>query len=157
MSDIKQIEAFLYHEASLLDRPDLEAWMALYTEDGSYWMPAMVDQPDPQNYVSHIYDDRVLMEIRKRNFVHPRASSKDFPVHSSHLIGNVREIGRTDAGDLKIASNFHAVMYYREEQRVFAGTYEHHLVANGSTFQIRHKRVDLINADAAHKSIIVYL
>ena len=155
--DLKAVENFLYEEAAVLDRPDLDAWLALYTQDGTYWMPAMEDQPDHLNHISHMYDDRVMMEIRRRNFVHPRAASKDSAVRSSHLIGNVREQGKTDAGDLIISSNFQVVMWYRDEQRLFAGTYEHHLQPQGDSFLIRHKKVMLINPEAPQKTMIIYL
>ena len=82
MTDLATIEAFLYREASFLDRPDLDSWIELYTDDAYYWIPATEDQVDPINHVSHIYDDRVMMEIRRRNFIHPRAASK---VQSSYL------------------------------------------------------------------------
>jgi benzoate/toluate 1,2-dioxygenase beta subunit len=155
--DIKQVEAFLYREAGYLDRPDLDSWMQLYSEDGTYWMPAMEDQPDPLNHISHIYDDRVMMEIRKRNFVHPRAASKDSAVRCSHIIGNIRQQSDADNGDAVITSNFQAVLWYREEQRCYAGTYEHHLMESAGSFLIRHKRVNLINPAAAQKSIVIYL
>ena len=74
---IRDIERLLYQEASFLDRPDLDKWIELYTEDGTYWMPAIEDQEDPLNHISLFYDDRVIMEVRRRNFVHPRAASKD--------------------------------------------------------------------------------
>lgn len=158
MVDIRAIEAFLYREAELLDRPDLDEWIKLYTEDGTYWMPVAEDQPDPLNHVSLIYDDRVLMEVRRRNFIHPRAASKDHQVRCSHLIGNVRLTGTSDRGDLLVASNFHVALYYRREQRLYAGTYQHHLQeqANGH-YLIRHKKVVLINAEAPQKSLIIYL
>lgn len=155
--DIKAIEQFLYREASLLDQPDLDAWMQLFTEDGTYWMPAMENQPDPLNHISHIYDDRVMMEIRRRNFVHPRAASKEPTIRCSHLLGNIQAQGNTADGDLIVTSNFHVILWYREEQRCYAGTCEHHLLTAPSGFQIRHKRVNLINPDAAHKSLIIYL
>ncbi len=80
---IRRIEEFLYLEAAYLDRPNLDAWIELYTEDGTYWMPAIEDQEDPLNHISLYYDDRVMMEIRRRNFVHPRAASKDYKVRAS--------------------------------------------------------------------------
>jgi benzoate/toluate 1,2-dioxygenase subunit beta len=151
------VEEFLYREATYLDQADLESWIQLFTEDGTYWMPAMHEQPDPMNHISHIYDDRVLMEIRKRNFIHPRAPSQQSPVQSSHLIANIREAGTTSIGERIIHSNFHIVMWYREEQHVFAGTYQHHLQSIASGFLIKHKKVQLINPEAAQKSIIIYL
>ena len=155
--DLKAIETFLYREASYLDRPDLDSWLALYTEDGTYWMPAMENQPDPLNHISHIYDDRVMMEIRKRNFVHPNAASKEAPLRCSHIIGNVQHAGKTDAGDLIVTSNFQVLMWYREEQIYYGGRYKYHLQKTSDAFLIRHKKVMLINPEAVQKSIIIYL
>ena len=157
MTDLRKVEQFLYDEADLLDNPDLDGWMALYTEDGTYWLPAIENQPDPLNHISLIYDDRVMMEVRRRNFVHPRAASKDHPVRSSHLIGNVRVQGTNDQGDLVVTSNFQALVFYRGEQRAFGGKYEHHLVTAGDSFRIRRKKVSLINCDAPQKSLTIYL
>ena len=157
MTDIRKIEQFLYDEATLLDHPDLDAWVNLYTEDGTYWIPVIENQPDAINHISIMYDDRVMMEVRRRNFVHPRAASKDHKVRCSHLIGNIRTAGTTEQGDLIVTSNFQTVMYYRNEQRVYAGTYEHHLVTDGDSFKIRHKKVQLINCDAPQKTMIIYL
>jgi benzoate/toluate 1,2-dioxygenase subunit beta len=153
-----EIETLLYDEADCLDRADLDAWMQLYTEDGIYWMPAAPHQEDGINHISHFYDDRVMMEIRRRNFVHPRAASKDHAVRCSHLLGNIRVLEH--AGDDAITlvhSNFQVLMHYRGEQRAFGGTYRHQLLRTESGLRIRHKRVDLINCDAPLKSIIIYL
>ena len=155
---LKDVEALLYEEADCLDRADLSAWMALYTEDGTYWMPAAPDQEDALNHISHFYDDRVMMEIRRRNFVHPRAPSKDHVVRCSHLIGNIR-IGMQSAaeGTCTVRSNFHAMLCYREEKRMYGGRYEHVLRQTDAGLRIQRKRVDLIDCDAAHKSLIIYL
>ena len=157
MSDIRKIEEFLYDEAALLDNPDLDSWINLYTEDGTYWMPVAEDQADPINHISLFYDDRVMMEVRRRNFVHPRAASKDHKVRSSHIIGNVRVGGSNDKGDTVVTSNFQALVFYRNEQRAFGGRYEHHLLVDGDSFKIRHKKVTLINCDAPQKSLTIYL
>ena len=157
MNELQKIEQFLYDEADLLDNPDLDSWINLYTEDGSYWMPAVEEQADPINHVSIFYDDRVMMEVRRRNFVHPRAASKDHKVRCSHIIGNVRLQGTNDKGDLIVNSNFQVLVFYRNEQRAFGGKYEHHLVADGDSYKIRHKKVSLINCDAPQKSLTIYL
>lgn len=158
LHQLRRVEEFLYLEASCLDRPNLDAWIELYTEDATYWMPAAEDQPDPLNHVSLIYDDRVMMEIRRRNFVHPRAASKDYKVRASHLISNIRIIeSDPETGNCTVTSNFHCAYYYWDEQTLFAGTYHHELVNTPDGYRIRHKRVDLINCDAVLGTIIVYL
>lgn len=155
---LREIEEFLYQEASLLDRLDLDAWIELYDEEGTYWMPAIIDQEDALNHVSLMYDDRVMMEIRKRNFVHPRAASKDYPVRASHIISNVRIASVDEAkGELSVTSNFQCVSYYRDKQTLYAGTYLHVLIQKPDGFRILHKRVNLINCDGVLGTIIIYL
>ena len=154
----KKIERLLYAEADALDRADLDAWIELYTDDGSYWMPTIPDQPDPLNHISLFYDDRVLMEVRRRNFRHPRAASKEYDVRCSHLIGNIQVVEKDkEAGTCRVTSNFHCLMYYAGEQTAFAGRYTHDLTKTGEGWKIRHKRVDIINADAEHGSLVIYL
>ena len=157
MPELAAIESFLYREASYLDRPDLDSWIELYTEDAYYWIPATEDQVDPINHVSHIYDDRVMMEIRRRNFVHPRAASKDSQTRCSHLIGNVQIKGPSSGGELTVESTQHVVVWYQNEQRVYAFTAQHELRPENGSFKIKSKRVNLINPDAAQKSLVMYL
>lgn len=155
---MREIEQLLYQEASYLDRPDLDSWCDLYTEDGTYWMPAIEDQEDPLNHISLFYDDRVMMEVRRRNFRHPRAASKDYTVRASHIISNVQVTAmNADDGSCTVTSNFHCFMYYLEKQVPYAGTYTHELVRDEDCFKIRHKRVDLINCDAVLNTIIIYI
>ena len=153
---LRQVEGLLYDEADCLDKADLDAWIDLYTEDATYWMPVTPDQTDPLNHVSLFYDDRALMEVRRRNLKHPRAPSKDYAVRCSHLIANLRVAEQADA-TLIATSNFHCLVYYNEKQTLYGGRYRHELVAVGSDLKIRHKRVDLINCDAALGTIIIYL
>ena len=155
---VRDIERLLYDEAAYLDRPDLDKWIDLYTEDGTYWMPATPDQEDPLNHISLFYDDRVMMEVRRRNFKHPRAASKEYAVRASHIISNVRIVALDEAsGNCTVTSNFHCFLFYRDKQTPYAGTYTHELVREDESYKIRHKRVDIINCDAALNTIIVYL
>ena len=125
---IREIEQLLYQEASCLDKPDLDSWIELYTKDGTYWLPATEDQESPDFELSHIYDDHVMMEIRRRNFVHPRAASKDYKIRCSHIISNIQitELN-ADSGNCTVTSNFHALVNYMGEQRMYGGTYTHQL------------------------------
>ena len=155
---LHELERFLYKEASFLDRPDLDSWLELYTDDGTYWMPAVPDQDDPEMHISLFYDDRVMMEVRRRNFVHPAAASKEYDVRCSHIISNIQVTELDEAsGNCTVTSNFHCYVYYRDRQTPYAGTYTHELVRDGDGYRIRSKRVDIINCDAALNTIIIYL
>ncbi len=155
---LHELERFLYKEASFLDRPDLDSWLELYTDDGTYWMPAIPDQEDPEMHISLFYDDRVMMEVRRRNFVHPAAASKEYDVRCSHIISNIQVTELDEkSGDCTVTSNFHCYIYYHNRQTPFAGTYTHQLVRDEDSYKIKSKRVDIINCDAALNTIIIYV
>jgi benzoate/toluate 1,2-dioxygenase beta subunit len=156
--DIRDIERTLYREASLLDKADIEGWLEMYTDDATYWMPVLEDQEDPLNHISLFYDDRVMMEIRVLNYTHPNATSKEHKFRSSHLVGNVViEDHEPVKGVVKVSSNFQVMIYYREEKRMYAGTYQHELQQVEDGIKIRHKRVNLIDCDGVHKTFTMYL
>lgn len=156
-TDIRAVEEFLYTEADLLDATDLEQWMTLYSDDGCYWMPIRQDQTDPLGEISILYENKTLMAIRCNNFGHRLAPSMEYPVRCSHIISRVKILEPESAEDvITVTSNFQAAMFYRE-QTLYAGRYTHKLVAYGDSFKILQKRVDLINADANHKSLLIYI
>lgn len=155
--DLQQIEHLLYDEADCLDRADLDAWFELYTDDSAYWMPVSPDQDDPHRHISLFYDNRLLMEIRRRNFGHAFAASMEYPVRCSHIISNIRIAAHEPAADAcRVTSNFQAVVYYKT-QHFYAGKYTHDLVVVDDGYRIRHKRVDLINCDAEHGNLVIYI
>ena len=40
--------AFLFREARFLDDKDWDAWLAMYDEKATYWVPAWDDVPDEE-------------------------------------------------------------------------------------------------------------
>ena len=97
------------------------------------------------------------MEVRRRNFGHRLSPSMQYPVRSSRIVSDIHlQHYDPDSNTYIIGSSFQAVMFYRE-QTVFAGSYQHHLVPRDSGYQIKMKRVDLINADMPLPPIMIYL
>lgn len=150
------VEGFLDEETGRLDAGDFAGWVDLCTDDAIYWMPVSKDQQDPLGEISLLYENRTLMELRKFNFGHRLAPSFESRVVCSHIVAGVRVVGTTD-DEAQVRAKFHCVMWYRNEQRIFAGEASYRLVCAADGFKIRLKRVDLINADAWHKSIPIYL
>ena len=121
-------ETFLYAEARLLDERRFRDWMALFAEDGTYWVPATADQDSPFNQVSLFYDDRALMKTRVDRLEHPRIHIQTPPSRTAHLIGNVMLDAADDAtGDYTVSSTVMMVEYRDEQQRLFAGRQIHRL------------------------------
>ncbi len=150
-------QALLYREADFLDQANLDDWVDLYTPDGVYWMPVTPEQTDPINHISLFYDDRTIMEIRRRNLSHPRAASKDLPIRCSHLIGNICLGEGASAKAMTVMSNFHCVVFSDNKQQLYAGTYQHELVIHNADWRIKQKRVNIINCDANLSSMLIYI
>jgi len=146
--DLRAIEAFLFHEAQLLDERRFAAWLDLYTADATYWVPLERDQANPYETSSLIFDDRRLMEARIRQFSHPRHHSQTPPSRTCHLIGNVALKEQAADGALVVGSSLIVVEFRAERQRLFAGCCEHRLIAVPDGYKIAAKRIDLINSEA---------
>jgi len=148
-----EIEQFLYHEAWLLDQRRLDEWLALYTDDATYWIPLEANQTDPLTTSSIVYDDRRLLEVRIRQFQHPRAHARVPAPRTVHQIGNVRVL-ETDGRDVRVGSTLVLVEYRRERQRVWSAIVEHRLRRTPEGLRIGAKRVDLVNSEAELDGIV---
>src|SRR2546427_11939724 len=85
-----EIEQFLYREAWLLDHGRLDEWLGLFTDHATYWVPLGANQGDPLTTSSIVYDDRRLLEIRGRQFPHPRAHARGPAARPVPHVGNVQ-------------------------------------------------------------------
>lgn len=154
--DRQEIELFLMYEARLLDERRFEEWMALFTEDGYYWVPARPGQDNPHDETSLFYDDRELMKVRVTRLGHPGMHSQNPPSRTCHLVTNVLvEEANAEAGELVASSTFIMVEYRLDDQRVFSGRYRHKLLRHDGGFRIAWKKADLINCDSAFTSLAV--
>src|SRR6185369_6164505 len=143
-------EDFLIHEATLLDARRFRDWMALFTDDGTYWVPAVPDQRSPFDQASLFYDDRELMRTRVDRLEHPLIHVQTPPSRTVHLVTNVTvEPADAGTGDVVIASSLLMVEYRLDRQRMFAGRQHHRLRFEDSAWRIALKRVDLVNCDSA--------
>jgi len=148
---------FLYHEARCLDdRRRWEEWLTLFTDDGTYWMPYSLDHIEPLERPSIVYEDKVLLAIRIRRLLHPRAWAQDPETRTSRIVGNIL-VERDEGGELVVHSTFHMLEFRADRQLMYGGSYTHRLVRHGDSFRIRQKRVDLISGDGVYQDIIQVL
>jgi 3-phenylpropionate/cinnamic acid dioxygenase small subunit len=148
-----EIEAFLFHEACLLDQGRLDEWLDLFTGDATYWVPLAASQTDPLASVSIVYDDRALLEVRVRQFLHPRAHARVPAPRTVHQIGNVRVLAAAD-GQLRVESTLVLIEYRHERQRTWGARVEHRLRRTPDGLRIAAKRVDLVNSEAELEGIV---
>src|SRR5205823_2709324 len=133
------VEQFLYHEARLLDTQQYEAWLELFTDDATYWVPLERDQKDPFETSSIIHDDRTLLEVRVKQARHPRAHARLPLARTVHQVGNVIVAQEKD-GEVRVESTLQLIEFRNEKQRLWGALVEHHLRRSGDSFKIAHKR-----------------
>ncbi len=161
--DVKSAaEAFLLEEARLLDAGRFEEWLALFAEDGFYWVPAAPGQTDPLNHLSIFYEDKSVLAMRIRRLSHPRAYSALPAPRTAHLVGSISVSGSAEPGiDCECRSTVMVAEYRPSaaggERRLWAGQQTHKLRRTGQGLRIVLKRVDLIDCDAAHGILAVPL
>ena len=149
-------EQFLYYEARLLDTQQYEAWLELFAADATYWVPLEHGQKDPFNTSSIIHDDRTLLELRVKQIRHPRAHARLPLARTVHNVSNVVPLGEGN-GELRVGSNLTVVEFRNEKQRLYGALVEHRLRRKGDTFEIAHKRVDLVNSEGELDGIAILL
>ena len=118
------VEDFLFHEADLLDRWQLDEWLALFTEECSYLIPA-TDRPDgdPFTDLFLVQDDRFLLEQRVSSLMTRTAWAESPHSTTRRIVGNVRA---THLGDGAVEARANFVVYRARQSTVdtYPGHYE---------------------------------
>ena len=152
-------EDFVAAEAALLDAGRFDDWLALFTEDGHYWVPLQgAAQADPYSHNSIAYEDRLLLQLRIERLKNPRAPSQHPASRCQHVLQRSRiESDDAAGGELVLRTPFLYVEARGEQQLMLAGSYRHLLVRTASGWAIRQKRVDLLNAGQALPAIQLFI
>lgn len=93
-----EIEQFLYAEAALIDAREYRAWLDLWTEDCSYWMPIRrtvtlsdIDKEfTKRGDMSFFDDDKKALAMRVAKMESGSSWSEDPPSRTRHFVNNVR-------------------------------------------------------------------
>jgi 3-phenylpropionate/cinnamic acid dioxygenase small subunit len=153
-----QLMAFVYAEARMLDEQRFEDWLALFTEDGYYWMPLAPGQQDPKLHASLMHEDKLLLRVRVERLAGARTFSQQPRSRSHHLLQQptVEQADR-ETGRYTLRTAFHYVETRQDRQELYAGWATHELVTQEGQLRIRLKRVDLVNCDAAFENINLFM
>ena len=153
-----RVQSFLIEEARLLDRNDWERWLALFTPQGTYWMPVSPDQTDPFNHVSLIYDDAILRQMRCKRFAE-RGEAGPLSLQPAprcmRMITNLL-VTRTSAA-IRAEANVIFAQYAPPTVSTHYARVAWEIEEHGDSYLIQHKRVDLLNSEGPLSDILAYL
>ena len=155
-----ELADFVAAEAALLDAGRYDEWLALFTDDGRYWVPLQgARQADPHNYNSLAYEDRLLLALRVERLKNPRAHSQHPRSSCQHVLQR-SSVEADDAAGLDTI-NVRTPFIYTEargdEHVMLTGICRHRLAHIDGTWKIREKRIDLLNPERPLPAIQLFI
>jgi p-cumate 2,3-dioxygenase subunit beta len=155
-TDAAAVEAFLYHEAALLDSWKLDEWLALLTEDATYRVPSN-DRPDsdPKTALFMIADDIRRIRARVTRLKDPHAHAEYPRSRTRRFISNVRIV---EQNPLRVEANF-IVYRFRgnDDKREYVGRYRYTLVPEKGTFRIQSREAILDAMELASLGTVSFI
>ena len=140
---------FIYREARLADAGRYGEWLALWTDDGVYWVPASTDpQADPGTHLSHVYDNRARIETRVKLLLTGLRHSQEPASRMRRVVSNV-EVAAGEGGELVAGSTFilaELSVQAGRELHWWVGRTTHHLRRVDGALRLSRKKVVLVNA-----------
>lgn len=147
-----QLIDFIYDEARMLDEGRFDEWLALWLDDGHYWMPLDYKQTDPHLVTSLLYEDMFMLRLRVERLNGARTFSQK-PKSRCHHVIQRPFVDIIDGDRFVTNTSMHYVETRLDEQFLLALTAIHELRLVDGALRIASKRVDLLNSDAAFGNI----
>jgi 3-phenylpropionate/cinnamic acid dioxygenase small subunit len=145
---MQQVTAFIYREARLQDDHAYDAWEALWTDDGVYWIPANGDDIDPETQMSIVYDNRSRIALRIKQFHTGKRHSQTPQSRLRRIVSNI-EILEDNGGELRVTSNAMIFESNLRADTVWAARNEYLLRRCADGLRMARKKVMLVNNDKA--------
>ncbi|MDN5872776.1 MAG: aromatic-ring-hydroxylating dioxygenase subunit beta [Sinobacteraceae bacterium] len=139
-----EVEDFLYAEADLLDDWKLDEWLALFTEDGNYFVPA-TDLPrdaSADDSLFYIADDWRRLNERVIRLKKKTAHAEYPHSRTRHLVSNVRILAADDE-EIKVSAAFATHRMKFGSHDVYIGSTHYRLRRVDGQLRIAEKRVFL--------------
>jgi len=126
--DYQKVCSALYQEARFLDDRQWDEWLACYTADVTYWMPAWDDDDklteDPQSEISLMYySGRGGLEDRVFRIRTERSSASMPEPRTSHYVTNIEVLAQRD-NEVDVRYNFNTLSHrYKVTDQYFGTAY----------------------------------
>lgn len=142
---LEDVTQFIYREARLQDEHQYDAWEALWTDDGVYWVPANGDGGDPEHVMSIIYDNRSRIGLRIRQYHTGKRFSQTPQSRLRRLVSNV-EVLEDDGREILAGANAMVFESHTRGDVVWASRNEYRLRrTEAGELRMARKKVMLVN------------
>ena len=155
-TDVQAVQDFVLAEARLLNQARYQDWLALFATDGRYWVPLGGDaQSETDTHNALADEDRLLLTLRVERLAAGRAHSQQPASRSAHVL-QLPLVDVCNDHHAEVYTSFTYVESRGEQQIWLAGQWCHRLCREQGAWRIALKRVNLLNAGAAHPAIQLF-
>jgi 3-phenylpropionate/cinnamic acid dioxygenase small subunit len=150
---------FIAHETRLLDARRFDEWLALFADNGRYWVPLQGEaQSDDGSHNALADEDRLLLALRIERLKNPRAHSQHPPSSCQHILQQPTVVHAVDESvrRYELDTPFVYIEARGERQLMLTGCYRHRLVDQPAGLRIELKRVNLLNPGAVLPAIQLF-
>ena len=137
--------ALVLRDARYLDDRRYDDWLALFTPECIYWVPASPGG-DPRREVAMCFDDRRMLEGRLYRLRTGYAWSQIPASRTTHLLSNIEVFAVSESDVVMVRANL-LVAEVREAARVLAGWCAYRLEKNAAGWRIAVRQVNLLECD----------
>ena len=146
---LDEAQRLLFDEAAALDQRRWDDWLALYTDDCEFWVPAWTseDTPtaDPGAEVSLVYyDSRVGLEERVWRIQSAAAPAHRLLPRTCHAVHNVRLLD-VAADRLAVHATWRVDSYKEKLATSLFGYYDYLLAGRPGAWRIARKKITLVS------------
>jgi 3-phenylpropionate/cinnamic acid dioxygenase small subunit len=139
------VTAFIYKEARFQDEHEYEAWEALWTDDGVYWVPANGVDIDPQRDMSIIYDNRSRIALRVKQLLTGKHHTQTPQSRLRRIVSNIELLDEQQDGDIAVASNSLVFESSLRDDTIWGARNEYRLRYVDGELRMAYKKVTLVN------------
>ena len=154
ITNLQEFEQFIYQEVRYIDEQSWDKWLALFSEDGDYWIPISAADQNPGECLSILYEDHYKLELRCNRYSHPLIHSQKPKSKTCHVVSNVMfDKADEKKGIYSVFANFSMREFRQESRTDWFGTFEYLLKRKEQSFEIRRKKVLLVDSEARLETI----
>ncbi len=137
----------LEREARLLDQLRFDEWLALFSPECVYWVPASPAGGDPRREVAIAFDDRRRLEDRIYRLRTGYAWSQAPQSRTTRMISNVEVFATAEESVRMVRSNFLISEFRVDGTRFLAGWCGYRMVQRAGRWEIQVRQVNLLDCD----------
>jgi 3-phenylpropionate/cinnamic acid dioxygenase small subunit len=139
------VTAFIHKEARFQDEHEYEAWEALWTDDGVYWVPANGANIDPEREMSIIYDNRSRISLRVKQLLTGKHHAQTPQSRLRRIVSNIELLDEQQGGEIAVASNSVVFESSLRDDTIWAARNEYRLRYVDGELRMAYKKVTLVN------------